>query len=315
MDIWQRGTSFTNVGSGGPPTYTADRWFGYRGGFAAGLSVSQQTGFSGFRYCSRVQRANADTSTQSLQFCHIIEDVNLYDLENQQFTISFYARRASSGYSGGGLLAQVVTGTTANQGSNAFANGTWSGSATAATSTVTLTSTATKFTLTGTFGASIAELTIQFLWTPTGTAGSTDYIEITGVQLEPGSVATPFERRSYGAELALCQRYFEKSYDIGIAPGASTSTGFLANGGFYAGATASYGIRVGTQYKVNKRATPTVTTYDGVGGSGKCNYPDTTTGTTMTVVANGESGFTSETAQVSSSQTRCYWHYTSSAEL
>jgi len=40
-----------------------------------------------------------------------------------------------------------------------------------------------------------------------GTSGATFYL--TGVQLEAGDTATPFEHRSYGAELALCQRYFQ----------------------------------------------------------------------------------------------------------
>ena len=41
-----------------------------------------------------------------------------------------------------------------------------------------------------------------------GTNGATFYI--TGVQLEVGSVATPFERRDYGRELIMCQRYYQQ---------------------------------------------------------------------------------------------------------
>ena len=56
-----------------------------------------------------------------------------------------------------------------------------------------------------------------------GTTGSTFYL--TGVQLEVGSQATPFEHRSFGEELALCQRYFQKSYADNVAPSTVTNNG------------------------------------------------------------------------------------------
>jgi len=64
---------------------------------------------------------------------------------------------------------------------------------------------------------------------------------VTGVQLEVGSTATSFDYRSYGTELALCQRYFQKH------------TGELYSS---YGATINY---LWWLYKVTMRATPTVT--------------------------------------------------------
>jgi hypothetical protein len=83
-------------------------------------------------------------------------------------------------------------------------------------------------------------------WTATGatsvvgTNGATFYI--TGVQLEVGSTATPFERRLYNQELATCFRYFE------------TMGGGNIHGASYNGATTIGEV----QYKARKRTTPTV---------------------------------------------------------
>jgi hypothetical protein len=53
-----------------------------------------------------------------------------------------------------------------------------------------------------------------------GTSGATFYI--TGVQLEAGTTASPFEYRQFGQELALCQRYFEKTFSLTTAPAHNT---------------------------------------------------------------------------------------------
>jgi hypothetical protein len=79
-----------------------------------------------------------------------------------------------------------------------------------------------------------------------GTSGATFYI--TGVQLEVGSVATEFERRPYGTELFLCQRYYEEL----VYP--SATDGYICNGGSWA-STQGEGI---LRFAVQKRATPTM---------------------------------------------------------
>ena len=98
-----------------------------------------------------------------------------------------------------------------------------------------------------------------------GTNGATFYI--TGVQLEAGTVATPFERRSYGQELALCQRYF---YQI---QGNTTSNTVLGNG-FSNNANDLFAYM---KFPVTMRSSPTVTS-SGVAVTDYNSYTVSTTG-------------------------------------
>ena len=93
-------------------------------------------------------------------------------------------------------------------------------------------------------------------------------LEITGVQLEVGSQATPFEHRSFGEELQLCQRYYQKSYDYSVTPGTSTSTGSIASTAYSAINYAGFSV----QLPVRMRDQPTVTLYStSTGATGKMN--------------------------------------------
>jgi hypothetical protein len=89
-----------------------------------------------------------------------------------------------------------------------------------------------------------------------GTSGATFYI--TGVQLEVGTQATSFEYRQYQQELALCQRYFEKSYPIETAPAENIATGESFKNGIW---TASEIYVTKINFVCTKRATPTITYY------------------------------------------------------
>jgi len=84
---------------------------------------------------------------------------------------------------------------------------------------------------------------------------SGDYVEFTGLQVELGKVATPFEHRSYGEELALCQRYY---YQVGKESGDYISNiGFPRGGGYLDLVYATVG------FPTEMRTTPTV----GYGGN------------------------------------------------
>lgn len=148
------------------------------------------------------------------------------------------------------------------------------------------------------------------------TTGASWYV--TGVQLEAGTTATPFEQRLYGTELALCQRYYEKSYNIDVVPG----TGSSAAGLFDGGVTSNAGSVAYTTiyYKVTKRANATVTGYSySAGTAGSWAY-DRNGGSSIASTVNfGSNGQNSTSASFNVgaawAAAEIYGHWTASAEL
>jgi hypothetical protein len=143
------------------------------------------------------------------------------------------------------------------------------------------------------------------------TNGATFYI--TGVQLEVGSVATPFERRPFGTELALCMRYFEKSYNADVALGAVTEAGAAC---FTTQRSAFYQDFPNQRFAVVKRASPTITIYNAsTGGTGTIRNPQA--GTNINAFAT--SGGTGSVSLFSEGSIDAGYglraHFTASAEL
>jgi len=89
-----------------------------------------------------------------------------------------------------------------------------------------------------------------------GTSGATFYI--TGVQLEVGTKATPYEMQIYSDQLVQCQRYYSKSYNIDVAPGTVTYVGSLA--AFSPTASTNRPV-IPIFFPVSMRSTPTLTAY------------------------------------------------------
>jgi hypothetical protein len=258
FDIWQRGTSVSIAGSS--TGYTADRWF-FTGATNASTISRQVTGdttnLPNIQYCARVQRNSGQTGTGGMSFNQSFETVNSIPFAGKTATISFYARKGAN-YSPTNSALEVDfyygTGTDQNVGTGYTGVG-------ALGNTVTLTTTWQRFTYTATLPTSVTELAAYFYWVPTGTAGTNDYFEITGVQLELGSTATPFSRAqgTIQGELAACQRYYQKSYDTGTAPQTnSTSPGGVMAVSGNVGVSGGLGTTV---LKVEMRVAPTVTIY------------------------------------------------------
>ena len=115
--------------------------------------------------------------------------------------------------------------------------------------------------------------------------GSTsNYINITGVQLEVGDAASDFEFMPFDMELARCQRYFSKSYNYEDAVGTNTWDGTLAARNMDSVARSDFPINA--CFPVEMRANPTITAYSKSGIAGRRTSNGTSIDTSTSEIIN-----------------------------
>ena len=136
---------------------------------------------------------------------------------------------------------------------------------------------------------------------------------ITGVQLEVGEQATPFEHRSFADECERCKRYYQKSYVDGVAAGTVTQTGCSMN----AVPTSGNTWRYTHDFYHQMRATPTFTFYvPDTGTSGSGGFEGAGDTNKEAIVVAFSSNKSAVYYSTSMDQTGFFmWHYELNAEL
>ena len=233
FDIWQRGVTFTYTNSIGP-NFNSDRWFsGQVGGGVSDESITNQftTSLVGIYNLLRVRQYKASGFTGGVtRLCQIIEAPNTIGLRGQSATLSFYHRLPTGNSFSGSWVAYVrydtddsTINSTATSSAGAESIGTAAGNLVFRTSGLATTDW-TRSTLTVTIPSTAKRIMVVFT---SNTTTNDSYLDLTGVQLEPGTVVTPFEFRPYGTELALCHRYYyaEKGSTSNTMIGATQTVG------------------------------------------------------------------------------------------
>jgi hypothetical protein len=313
FQVWQRGTSF-NLGASAP---CADYWVCRRGS-GGGILTQQSPGPLGSQYYARLQRPSGDTTTNPPELAQVLTTTDSLPFAGTQIFLAFFAR-AGANFSGGTLQSKIVLGTGTDQTASQALAGTWTNQ-TVYLQNNTLSTDWQLFTqplsVPATLsGSPTSQMAIEFYYTPSGTAGAADYVDIGLVSLQAGYGPPLIEIRPYWLDLAAAERRFRKSFPAVTAPGQNTgATGGAAYVRIPAGLSTSTTFGVQVPLIPPMRAAPTVTSYNP--SAANANWRDTTNSANRTVtIANiTDSGFTLDgTSGVAGAAN--FIHWTADAEL
>jgi hypothetical protein len=296
MQVAQRGTSFTGTG------YTLDRWYGLSG-----------------RTTTQDPDVPSDEFLYSLKCVSSGNAPRIFGSVELSSTGSEHPIRSSTDYT----LSGWVKGTSGESFNCrvAFANGVGQGDYRQITlsTLTTLDGSWQHFIATFNSGSNIVGASDNCVELYFNISTHDTTFQITGVQLEVGDTATPFEHRSFGEELARCQRYYCRSYNIGTDTGTNTLDGSITTR--QGGTPSTNNVAFNVDFPVTMRAAPTITLYAKDGTSGKVSdfgnsYSGNGTDRTVSAVnAIGMRGFGGGNFTGVSENDIVIFHYEASSEI
>ena len=347
MAVAQRGTSFTSVSSGS--NFPVDRFEFYPTNLGTYTIIQEaltsgEAYNNGFRTALRIDTTTADASPASTDYAILRTKFEGQDLQMikkgtanaEKLTLAFWVKSNKTTTGQVNLFdidnSRLVSGTYTISSANTWEKKVinFPADTTGAFDNNNALSLIVEFFLDG--GSNWTSGTAPTSWEAQsngdrlannfaiGSSTDNDFA-ITGVQLEVGEYTSatlpPFQHESFGDNLARCQRYFETTFEVGTAIGASTSTGIIRSGGNQGGRTSGR-MGHGFTYPVPKRSAPTVVFYDNSGNSGALARIDqgSSTSSNKNATLAGGSHKSFEVTSTGDSTGDCLnYHFTADAEL
>lgn len=290
------------------------------------LMSSSQFPISIGREFVQLSSTAGNTGTGTMYFAQSIESAKAQEIAGLPVTLSFWATCGSTfgttywanqtfNGANGVVMANIQSGTGVNEGTLAA----YTGSVFLPTCGFTPTKYWQFYSVTGTVPVNSRELKVYFQVGKTTHAYDINaWIGIANVQLEVGTQPTAFDKIPFDQSLLECQRFYEKSFDYGVAP--------VQNSGFNGGAitktvdvvSAGKVYRVYVPFKVRKAKIPTITFYNPQAANS--NWWDASAGVTRgasSALFPGEYAFTAQETQISGevAGNAIEIHYDASADI
>lgn len=213
---WSGPTSFSNISGSAAAVEIADGFYFSQNNAAANAISRQSADSDGARYGLRFGRPAASSSTEQLRVFFTLPTEEAIRYRGKTGTFSIAIKKGAN-FSGTALGILGVTGTGVEEDGNSINSGAWTGQASFISASQAINTDIARFQFSGAIGENISEIGFQLAYTPTGTAGANDWVQVEDIQFQDAAAAGDFEALPKRVTKLLTRGYAERGASIASA--------------------------------------------------------------------------------------------------